>query len=256
MATFFDGKITAAGLTDTGMKRKHNEDTFLIDKSVGVLLAADGVGGQDAGEVASQAVVESVADFLYEFDPSMLPPEDALDTSHALIREAVTNANKKIYHKNQERTYAGQGPMGATLVGVWLSKDDPDRLFVFHMGDSRIYRYRAGEFTQLTKDHTLYQQWLDEGGEGPAPKKNIITRAMGHSLDQDVDIQEQDYVEGDIYLLCSDGLTGMVDDETISGVLGRQPDLAECCQELIRLANAAGGTDNITVVLGRCATEG
>jgi len=140
--------------------------------------------------------------------------------------------------------------MGTTVVGLWLAPES-DRVVIFHAGDSRLYRLRGGEMRQLTRDHSLYQAWLDNGAHGQAPHRNIIVRALGTMADVEPEVSLQPVAEGDLFLLCSDGLSSMVVDDDIAGHLRETPDLKVITKSLIDLANAKGGHDNITVVLAR-----
>lgn len=256
--------VEVAGVTDVGRKRGHNEDSFLVDGDLGLLLVADGVGGQEAGEIASRTAVEVMSDFLFEYDPDLIAAhriarggdpettvEDIPSLAPMVIQAAVTNANKRIVQLNRMRNHGEGGGMGTTIAGVWLQVDT-GRAVVFHIGDSRVYRFRNGEFLQMTRDHTLYEQWLDQGAQGDAPRKNIITRALGPFQSVLPDVTEHDALSGDLYLVCSDGLSSMIGDEDIAGALrGASGSLEECCRELVRLANEAGGADNVTVALAR-----
>jgi protein phosphatase len=270
----------AAGLTDTGRRRADNEDSFLIDEGLELFLVADGMGGHATGKVASQTAIEAIVDFIYEYDPELFAasalPEGAANRSPAdrggapansaaddttLVEEqpvafgvtqaAIVNPNRKINQINPERQFPDGSGMGTTMVGLWLLQPNSKAL-VFHVGDSRVYRFRHGRLTQLTRDHTLYQEWLDSGGQGVAPKQNIITRAIGPLPDVEPEMSVQSLVSGDIYVLCTDGLTGMVEDGIIEEMLQNNSDLQAACELLVRLVNERGGTDNITVTLARC----
>ena len=227
----FFPKIMVAGLTDTGMKRDHNEDAFLIDKKLKLAFVADGMGGHEAGEVASQMAVETIADFIYECDPDCLvdnvadivakigSKDEQLIKSVRVVKAAVENANRKICEENQVRGFIdGQG-MGTTVAGIQLIEEGK-KLVVFHVGDSRVYRLRNKKLEQITVDHSLYQEWLKRGGEGEAPRTNIILRALGPYGEVEADVAVHETLENDIILMCSDGLNDMVSDEDIEKISG------------------------------------
>jgi protein phosphatase len=281
MTSEFARRFEAAGLTDTGRRRADNEDSLLIDEDMGLLLVADGMGGHATGKLASQTAIEAILDFLYEYDPelfaaSALPgaapgPADGNPTNQAsatadnddttvveeapvafgVIQAAITISNRKINQMNRAQQFPDGSGMGTTIVGLWLLPPGT-KVLAFHVGDSRIYRFRGGRLMQITRDHTLYQEWLASGGQGVAPRQNIITRAIGPLPDVEPEMSVQSLRTDDIYLLCSDGLTGMVDDKVIEQMLSDQSDLQGLCEALIQLANERGGTDNITVTLARC----
>ena len=263
MTDRFANRMDVAALTDVGRKRQLNEDSYRVDSELGLLLVADGMGGHDAGEVASGMAVETVADFLFEYDPDDLPedgesPSAQLPAEHRTelraVKAAVESANRRINSENMRKGYREGSGMGTTVVGLFIL-DSGSAAAVFHVGDSRLYRVRGGQLSQVTRDHTLYQNWLDQGGVGEAPKKNIILRALGPWEQVDVELQVQSLERGDLYLVCSDGLSSLVGDDVIARGLAPAAnggDLQEACRTLVDSANAAGGADNITVVLGRC----
>jgi protein phosphatase len=209
-----------------------------------VFAVADGMGGHQAGEIASATALEPVADL----DGRVFP--DPASAAQAL-REAVRTANDRVSGLAEARPeYRG---MGTTLTAAML---EGRRLHVAHVGDSRAYLMRAGRFSQLTDDHTLVQGLIDEGALTPAeaeshPHRSVITRAIGVSPEVEVDSMTLDLVPGDQVLLCSDGLTGVVSDATIAGVLAQRDADEGTVERLIALANEGGGPDNITVVLLR-----
>ena len=252
----------AFGITDPGRKRTLNEDSFGVDEELGLLIVADGMGGHEAGEVASQLAAKEINQFIREQlrasthsdsapllnaeDETITATPDAFD----IVLNATHEACKAINEVNHKRGHPDGSGMGCTVSGIWYSSDK-QRTIVFNVGDSRVYKVHDGEMTQLTRDHTAYQEWLDNGELGPAPKKNIITRALGPwpkiSVDTQVDIPSP----GDLYLACSDGLWNMLDDENIIKTINAGNDLADICTALVDQANENGGRDNITVVLGR-----
>jgi serine/threonine protein phosphatase PrpC len=212
------------------------------------------MGGHALGEVASRLAADAAADYLLQQAAARPTGPDALARQLAAVREAVHAANRRVYDENAAQGFREGTGMGTTIVGAWLL-EPPDHLGIFHVGDSRLYCWRDGSLTQLTRDHTLYQEWLDHGAEGQAPRRNIILRALGPWAELEVDVGLQRVYSGDIYLACSDGLSGLVDGAAIAAVLAdadADGDLDGACRRLIDMANQAGGDDNITVVLARC----
>jgi protein phosphatase len=269
-------QLEFAGLSDVGRTRSRNEDNFDINRDAGLALVCDGMGGHAGGDIASKTAVESIVDFVYEYQPTDADDDadevdEADDTvgdspltapagrrapvagvgrSIATIRAAVQRANRHLLALNQQRGFPEGRGMGTTVVGLWLAPDS-DRVVIFHAGDSRLYRLRDGEMRQLTRDHSLYQAWLDNGAHGHAPHRNIIVRALGTMTDVEPEVSLQPVAEGDLFLLCSDGLSSMVADDDILPHLRQASDLEATSKALIDLANAKGGHDNITVVLAR-----
>jgi PPM family protein phosphatase len=260
-------RLTAAGLSDIGRNRTLNEDSFYFDEEQRLFLVADGMGGHAAGEVASREAINRIAEYLS--DSSLVTDPDATemlsvenDDENTLedlpnpviewVSAAVQHANDSIYGLNQARNYPeGQG-MGTTVVGLWMPWSAEEAV-IFNVGDSRLYLYREGEMSQLTKDHTWYQYWLDNGQIGPAPATNIVMRALGISPQILSHTRQQTLQDGDLLLLCSDGLTAMLADATIENVLADVPSnsLQWACERLVNLSNEQGGRDNITVILTR-----
>lgn len=262
--------MIAAGRTDVGRVRSRNEDNFALVPQVGLAVVCDGMGGHAGGDIASRTAATIIADSIANVDPQALAGavdsvnddtertlsgptavDPGLQLAIAAVRVAVRDANRRIVGLNQERGFAEGRGMGTTVVGC-LRVAGTDKLVVFHAGDSRLYRLRAGGLRQLTRDHSLYQIWLDNGGQGQAPQKNIIVRALGTTEHMEPEVTVHALEPGDTYMLCSDGLTGMVTDPTIAEVLG-QPgaDADGLCGRLIQLANDQGGVDNTTVVIAR-----
>jgi serine/threonine protein phosphatase PrpC len=242
-------RFEAAAATDRGLRRPENEDAYLVDTTRGLFCVADGMGGHAAGEVASRMAVEALA-------REMARP-DAGAPLDARLRAAVVAANRAILEAaDRDPALAG---MGTTLTALALAQDN--RSFtIAHVGDSRAYLYRQGELSQLTADHTWVQQQVDAGLLTPQearghPLGSMLTRAVGISEDPEVDIVRGDLEPGDLILLCSDGLTGMVDDDELAGILARDDlPLDDLARELATAANRNGGVDNITAILIR-ATE-
>lgn len=250
--------IIAVGLTDVGLQREHNEDCFRILDEYGLYLVADGMGGHQAGDVASRMAVDAMEAFFaatekedatwpFPFDPNLSTEENRLAAS-------VKVANRQIYTAScNDRTVQG---MGTTVVGMVYSKQR-DVAYFAHVGDSRAYRLRDGELKSLTRDHSLVNDYLMMMPDLPEEAmdvlpKNVITRALGMQDSVVVDLTRDQAQAGDLYLLCSDGLCGHVPDSAIVEVLEETAsDLDACAQALVQLANEAGGEDNVTVVLAR-----
>jgi len=231
--------VEEAGLTDVGRQRHANEDAFFA--AAPLYAVADGMGGAQAGEVASGIAVEELEGWLHD---GRLAPESELEQ---LIREA----NRKIYELAQEDD--SRAGMGTTLSAVMIAGND---VAIGHVGDSRVYRLRGDEFERLTSDHSLVEQMVREGRLTPEqaevhPQRSIITRALGPEPDVEAETLTYPGRAGDVYLLCSDGLTSMVSEDEVAAVLRARSSLEQAGRELVRIANDAGGKDNVTVVLLR-----
>ena len=230
--------VEEAGVTDVGLQRHTNEDAFFA--AVPLFAVADGMGGAQAGEIASGMAVEELSVELATGEP----PETVLE-------RLISGANAKIYeHAQADESRAGMG----TTLSALLAADN--EVAIGHVGDSRIYRLRGEDFERLTSDHSLVEEMVRQGRLRPEdaeshPQRSIITRALGPEPQVQVDTLTYPARAGDVYLLCSDGLTSMVGDEKIAAVLRSRSSLDQAARELIRLANEAGGRDNITVVLVR-----
>jgi len=243
--------LKIAAKTDTGLVRTHNEDAITFDVDTNVLVLADGMGGYNAGEVASRLATEVVRDALY-VGLSQLNGERPARAAqlHKLMRESVIAANQHIIETAIiEPEYSG---MGTTLVAALF---DHDRLILAHLGDSRCYRFRQGVLAQLTHDHSQVQEQIDAGLVPPdwaryAPNKNLITRALGVSMLIEVEISDHPVQDGDLYLLCSDGLSDLLDAEVLTAMLQADcDDLELLAAALVQAANQQGGRDNISVIL-------
>ena len=240
-------------LTDPGKVRTHNEDAVFGDGSLGLAILADGMGGYNAGEVASGMATTLLASNFQRFLPTCpREGEGALDPAYAehYLSTEISSANSAIFHASQSQPqYAG---MGTTLVLAWFYNN---RMTVAHLGDSRLYRLRAGRLEQLTRDHSLLQEQLDSGmitaDEARfSQNKNLVTRALGVDPGVEAEIQDFALLPGDIALLCSDGLNDMVEDDDIEltlQTLGGNLRLAG--EQLIQMANDNGGRDNVSVIL-------
>ena len=251
----------AAGLTDVGLQRDHNEDSFAILQDHELYIVADGMGGHRAGDVASKLATEAIVDFFrataaedftwpFHFDSRMSEEENRLLTS-------IKIANRQIVERSS-RSRECHG-MGTTVVGALFS-GRKGKMYIGHVGDSRAYRVRGGEIRQMTRDHSLVNDYLlampelTEEQKSELPK-NVITRALGMQEHVSVDLQGDDATVGDCYVLCSDGLSGMIEDAEILEIVSKSPSVEEACRKLIALANEHGGEDNITAVLIRIEAE-
>ncbi len=239
--------LEIVSLTDPGLVRDLNEDSTATDADLGYAILADGMGGYNAGEVASGMTVSLLAETL----KAALKGDSPLD-AQALLAEDVARVNAAVYEASRsDPRYAG---MGTTLVAT-LFHDD--RVTVAHVGDSRLYRLRGERLEQVTRDHSLLQEQIDSGLISPedarlSANKNLVTRALGIDPSVEVEVHQYDALPGDIYLLCSDGLNDMVDDEEIRltlNLLGSNLELA--AGQLVQMANDNGGRDNISVILAR-----
>jgi len=248
-----------AGRTDVGRKREHNEDSFRVNERHGLFTIADGMGGHAAGEVASRIAVDVINEFVelsgndsditwpFEYDEGVSLEENRIFT-------AIKLANMKIFEVIRERKEL-EG-MGTTLV-IMLVEDD--KAFIGHVGDSRAYLLRGSDLSQITSDHSWVNEQMKLGvltrqEAANHPFRNVVTRALGGRDIIKADVTCQKLEPGDMVLLCSDGLNSMLDDEKIRDVLvNNRTDLDATCAALIEAANAAGGDDNITVVLAERA---
>lgn len=236
--------------THPGLVRPLNEDAIGADPSCGLFALADGLGGYNAGEVASVMAISSVLERLSSALADSRGSENGF-TPDEVIYDTVGDINAAIY--NAALNSAAFEGMATTLVLAWFLGD---RLWVAHTGDSRLYRYRDDQLEQLTRDHSFSQELLDAGmvTEEEArilPAKNLVTRALGASPEIEPEIQDLDVATGDLLLLCSDGLTEMVGSYEIAGLLGAQADMHETARRLVDLANESGGRDNVSVILIR-----
>lgn len=254
-------KLAAHGVTDCGRRRPHNEDSILVAEDLSLFLVADGMGGHAAGEVASRTAVQSVREFIeqaakdrdftwpFGMDNHYSPIENMLLTGFLL-------ANRRVGRLAEEN--AQYNGMGTTLAGIYA----PDgEIHIGHVGDSRIYKFHDGTLSALTADHSwvneqLQRNIITEDEARTHRWRNIITRALGNRADLEVDLKTVDCVPGDLFLICSDGLTGMIEDQHIQKILlDCGENLADACQALIEASNQAGGIDNISVVLVRVLAD-
>jgi protein phosphatase len=243
-------------LTDTGRVREHNEDAIGTNLDTGLLVLADGMGGYNAGEVASGIAVKTLLELVVEAcgreERNGRDTETQLMRQSIVLRDAVIRANK-IIHQTARNQPQCEG-MGTT-VAACLFYDN--RVSIAHVGDSRVYRLRAGRFQQITMDHSLLQELVARGFYSPqeaakSTNKNYVTRALGVEAAVNVEIQEDEVQPDDVYLLCSDGLPDMVEDEDIHLTISTfSANLETVGQQLIQLANDHGGKDNCSVILAQ-----
>jgi PPM family protein phosphatase len=228
--------VRSAGMTDTGRKRRRNEDSYVVAPPL--FAVADGMGGAQAGEIASKLAAAALEDT----DHGVLRGEEG-------VASLIQEANRRVYERSNEDPAASG--MGTTMTVALVENE---AVAIGHVGDSRAYLARGGRLEQLTEDHSLVNELMKSGKLSAEeaethPQRSVITRALGTDPDVDVDTFTIQAREGDIFLLCSDGLTSMVGDEAILGVLERhRNDLDRAATELVRAANSGGGEDNITVV--------
>jgi len=254
-------KLEIVNVSDVGRRRPHNEDSTLSDPELGLMLLADGMGGYKAGEVASAIAVTTA---YHAVRSALENPQGAfksagnngLSSQSELIKQAIIHSNSEIYNTAQRDSQC-QG-MGTTIVAVWFHDNT---ISIAHVGDSRAYRLRNNLFQQITRDHSLIQELIDRGMYTPEEAaqntpRNLVTRALGIDREVNVEIVEEAVLPGDIYLLCSDGLNDMVDDEEIHLTLSKySANLVQAAEELVRLANSKGGKDNTSVILIRIQAE-
>ena len=242
--------LLSAGSTDSGRIRKVNEDDFLVDDQLSLFMVADGLGGHGSGNVASSLAIETLQDEIQN-GINALDEKSLQDTSQLsiVIGNAISMANKTIYEKNKEKGFADGTGMGTTLVGIYFIEGN-ESFISFNIGDSRLYRHKNGTLEQTTKDHSLLQEWHDMGRLGEPPAANLLNRAVGLFPDIDADMVLHTTRPKELLMLCSDGLTTMVDDADISSTLieDDNTDPKDICLRLVENANDSGGEDNITVV--------
>ena len=250
------GKIDFAEITDTGRVREHNEDAIGSVPEIGLMVLADGMGGYNAGEVASGIAVQIVTELATvgagREERHDIDPHSGLMRQSIVLRDAVYRANKIIYQTAQSQTHC-EG-MGTTIVACMYYDD---KVSVAHVGDSRAYRLRGDKLEQITLDHSLLQELVDRGfySEEEAQRstnRNYVTRALGVEPTVEVEVHEHDVLPEDIYLLCSDGLPDMVEDDDIHLTISTfNASLEVVGQQLVDLANDHGGRDNISVMLAQ-----
>jgi protein phosphatase len=253
--------VEVAGATDPGCVRRNNEDAFAVEPDLGLLVVADGMGGHNSGEVASGIAVDTIVEFgrkMLGGSKSILPEGGAagLTPRGRQLEYFVKTANTMIYEKG--RAFPKDAGMGTTVVAALL---DAKSVTVAHVGDSRLYLWRRGELAQLTEDHSLVGEQVRRGqitAEEAARSnlQNILTRALGAEGGVEVDVAEHPLLPGDVILLATDGLSKMVSDAEVARVIAEGGEPQKVVDVLIEKARAAGGVDNVTVVVARVPSGG
>jgi PPM family protein phosphatase len=252
--------LEIASCTDPGIVRSHNEDSIAADASKGLVVLADGMGGYNAGEVASgmatTVITTELQHLLDDTAPYKIEPATGKPFADRLLREQIAKANTSIFQAAQSQPqYSG---MGTTLVAAMFYDN---KVTLAHIGDSRAYRLRGEAFEQLTRDHSLLQEQIDSGMITPeqakfSQNKNLVTRALGIDPTVEPELQVYPTQTGDVYLLCSDGLNDMVSDEDIGMTLQTlSANLRLAAQQLVQMANDNGGRDNVSVILVRVVKD-
>ncbi len=245
-------QLTATGVSDIGLLRNENQDSIYLDENGHFVLLADGMGGHERGAEASQTIITILQEY---FQPDRIERESTDITAIegiptevtsllSLIDKGIRKSNKVVYKKNRAEKVGKH--MGSTLVGVVFTND----LFVtwFHVGDSRLYRWRDETLVQLTEDHSAYTAWVNEGCAGEEPGRNLVTRSIGPREYVIPEINWGKGREGDIYILCSDGLNDMIGNNEISQILEKSDSVNNMTVNLLNAALEAGGNDNISII--------
>jgi protein phosphatase len=248
-------RISSAVASHPGLRRDQNEDAHCVRPDLGLYIVADGMGGHAAGEVASRTAVEVIEAFVndtHDADPNRtwpFPYEPKLSVDGNRLKAAFRLANRRLaVAMDRDETLKG---MATTVAAVLTGPGGP---VVAHVGDSRVYRWRAGDLQQVTQDHSWVGEQVRAGVLTDAdarrhPWRNVVTRALSGGEDPDVEIAEFELEPGDRLLVCSDGLSGVVPTEKLRDIVGENDDLQTTCTKLIEAANDAGGPDNITVAM-------
>jgi len=241
--------LRVGAATDIGRVRAHNEDAYASLAEQGLFVVCDGMGGEEAGEVASQMALETIVGELRNGSGELPPDPDGYRPRTSRLGAAVRRSNESIWDAAQKD--ARQARMGTTVVGAWV---DEDIVSLVHVGDSRAYLWQRGRLEPLTSDHSLVEMQVKAGTltrEAAAnhQDQNVLLRALGRDRDVDVELNEVPVQAGDYLLLCSDGLTKMVPEPEMSSTIADVRDPQGICEELIAAANRNGGTDNVTVVI-------
>ena len=242
--------LTALGKTDQGQVRSNNEDNFFLDEKLGLLVVADGMGGHASGETASKLAVNVMRDYFQGSRQVIGNGNSSYSEITNRLNSAIGLANLAVFEAAQSSPQL-KG-MGTTIAAVCLNGN---QLSIAHIGDSRVYLLRSGSIEQLTDDHSLVQEQIKhelitKEEAAKSEMKNILTKALGVSADTEAALDELTMFDGDILLLCSDGLYNMVSDETMLDIVSLAGTASAACDALINTANENGGKDNITVVLG------
>ena len=252
-------KLVCAGMTDVGSAREHNEDDFYLSDQEALCVVADGMGGHRSGEVASAMAINAIVEFYRETELNgvndiLQEGDREITLDEYRLGRAIRTANSAVFQAAADsELYRG---MGTTIVSGFFTEKG---VYFAHIGDSRAYLYRGGKLSQRTEDHSLANEYvrmgiLSEEDVEHFPYKNVITRACGLTDEVEVDINFYDVEPGDLFILCSDGLTDMVNDKELAESIGNHEDLTdleELTKDLVKRANANGGADNITVILAR-----
>jgi protein phosphatase len=253
-------RLESFGITDVGLKRSVNEDAFYRADDIGLYLVADGMGGHAAGEVASARAIEAIVDFVHRHlaDDTLTWPfsyERSLSVYANALLCGIRLANQQLCAMQQANPELGG--MGTTIAALRIADSEGT---VAHVGDSRVYRFQDDKLIPLTSDHS----WVNEQVQKKLISlddarnhryRNVITRALGNRFDVEIDVSTVEVKPGDVFVLTSDGLTGVVEDEVIAETLRTRTSLRECVNHLVDLANMAGGPDNITVVVVECLPD-
>jgi protein phosphatase len=247
---FLSMKCNAYGLTDTGRCREHNEDSIRLNSDYNLFMVADGMGGHQAGEIASKMATDTVETALINHHNTPGLQNSDIDFSElTAVTEAVEKCNININQANRDRGLREGKGMGTTIVGCWFLPAQKMSV-IFNVGDSRAYSFFKNELTQITTDHSLLQLWKDKCFEGDEPAANVLTKALGPYPEVAPDVMLYPVKKGEKILLCSDGLTTMINDEAIHETLTQyQRSPKDIPEQLIIKANLAGGEDNISVVI-------
>ena len=238
--------MKVCGLTDNGLLREHNEDSLFVSdlEDFPLFIVADGMGGHNAGEIASGIAVETIKEKFIENKKDLVHKKNIIKT----IEESVFEANKKIYFKALGSSQCSG--MGTTLTMAYIFEN---KIYIGHIGDSRAYYINDIGIEQITEDDSLVNELIKNGSITAEeatnhPQRNVITKALGTSIDIEVDIQTIKYKAGDILIICSDGLSNMVKENTIFDIIKSEEDVNLVCERFIELAKENGGLDNITVI--------
>jgi serine/threonine protein phosphatase PrpC len=243
-------RITATAVSDIGRVRKTNQDSVGCFPDMSLFLVADGMGGLKDGEIASQLAIDVIASHVQTSNGSA-PPGDAL----VVLSEAIASANERILEEGEARNVdAGRSRIGATIVALRIAGDEP-RAFWAHVGDSRLYRARAGHLALLTADHTVAGAAYRDKNAVPLdlPHTNVLVQALGVARDIDPSLGSDEVRPGDLFLLCTDGVSGLITPDVLERTLVEDVPLADKASNLIRLALDASGRDNASVVLVQVA---
>lgn len=242
--------VIACGRTDIGLKRHHNEDNYVVDPDYGLFIVADGMGGHTGGEIASSMAIETVKDFIKKAlsDSEITWPfgfDQSLPKEINIIDSGIRLANTLIFNESKN--------MGTTMV-VLLIRDN--KAYICHVGDSKLYRVRSKSIEQVTKDHSLVEEitggTISKEQAKNNPLRHVITRAVGMNSDVKCDCRIEGVLSEDMFLLCSDGLSDMLEDSEILSIVIEEGNIEERCGKLIKRANEKGGDDNITAILVKC----